>query len=243
MEKELQDTLEDLGLSEKEIKVYVSLVETGESSVNLIAKRSELNRVTVYPILKGLIEKGFVSKFLMDRRSFFNAIDPKQIIEILREKERRVKAILPLLESRKGNIKNLTSIELFKGKKGISSFIEKIYSSGEPELWAYGNGSIIGKTLEYQSLNARNIRLQRKIKLNIISSPAKEEYFKDPRYKSLTKIKFNDSLENIQIYILFGRRTIGILELSKELFGIIIENEEIAHYHKFVFDLLLKTSK
>ena len=69
MENDILEALESLGLSDKEIRVYISLLELGDSPVNKITERSELIRVTVYPILKSLIEKGFVSKYYMERKS------------------------------------------------------------------------------------------------------------------------------------------------------------------------------
>ena len=206
MEKDIDDALDSLGLSDKEKRVYIALLELGESPVNKITEISELNRVTVYPILKNLIKKGFVSKFLMERKTCFKAIPPKQILDLIKEKEDKIKSVLPILEEKAKKIKETTSIELFKGSKGISSFLEKIYSGEDKELWAYGNGKFIDDIIKYQSLNARNLRFRKKIKLNVIVNQVKADYLQDKRYKKLTKVKFNQRLEKINSYFIFGKR-------------------------------------
>lgn len=241
MKEEVKEALESLGLSEKEMRVYTSLLELGDSPVNKITERSELMRVTVYPVLKTLIEKGFVSKYSMDRKSYFKAINPEQILDMIKEKENKVRLALPSLKTMINKIETKTSVELFKGSKGISSFFEKIYSGEDKELWAYGNGDLIEEIIKYQSLHGRKLRINKKIKLNIVVSPVKLEYLKDPSYREFTKIKFNEELKNIGIYIIFSRKIVGIMDLTKEINAILIENEEVAKYHKFIFDRLKKS--
>lgn len=243
MEKDIIEGLESFGLLEKEIKVYVSLLELGESSVNKITERSELNRVTVYPVLKSLIEKGFVSKFHTEGKSHFKAISPKQILDLIKEKELRIKSILPLLEDKTRKIVYTTSVELFRGSKGLYSFIDKLYSGEDKEFYAYGNFDVAKRVAEYQALHGRKLRIEKRIYLKSIVSPLTEDYFKDVKYRKVTELRINPQLKGINIYIIFSKKRTGIIEVTKEISGIIIENEEIAKYHKFVYDLLLKGSK
>lgn len=236
MEEEIRESLESLGLSEKEMKVYLSILELGDSPVNKIVLRSGLIRVTVYPVLKSLIEKGFVSQYSMDKKSFFKAIPPDLLLDKIKEKEDKLKLALPLIKNKIRSINELTSIEQFKGGKGISSFFEKLYSGDDKELWAYGNGKLVDEIIKYQSLHARKLRINKKIKLNIIVNPVETDYLEDSNYKKITNIKFNKKLEEMEIYIIFGKRITGIIDLNKEISAILIENDEIANYHKFIFD-------
>ena len=56
-----EEALKGLNLSDKEINVYLSLLMLGQSSVNNIAKKANLNRISTYDLLKALLERGFVS--------------------------------------------------------------------------------------------------------------------------------------------------------------------------------------
>lgn len=238
MKEEIKESLESFGLSEKEMNVYISLLELGDSPVNRITEKSELLRVTIYPILKSLIEKGFVSRYSMDRKSFFKAINPEQITDKIKEIENKVKIAIPSLKELMNKNREKTEIELFRGKKGVSSFFEKIYSGEDKELWAYGNGKAIDEIIKYQSLHARKLRINKKIKLNIKVNPTDKEYFVDKAYKKITSISFNKKLEQMEIYIIFGKKKAGMIDLKQDITAILIENEEIARYHGFVFDML-----
>jgi len=57
----LEKYLKSIELSDKEIKVYVSALELGESTVIDISKKSRVNRTTIYPVIDSLQEKGLVS--------------------------------------------------------------------------------------------------------------------------------------------------------------------------------------
>ncbi len=246
MEKEIILALESLNLSNKEQEVYVCLLELGEASVREITKKSSLNRVTIYPVLKSLIEKGFVSEFKQDNKTYFKPIEPKQVLDILKEKETLIKTAIPLLNLKKNTQKEFTSVEIFKGSKGISSLFETLYSEENTQLYAYGNIDVAIEGIKYQSLNARNLRKLKKIKLSSIVSQIKEqdkEYIYNPDYKKVTSIWENSSLQGINVYVIFSEKLIGILELTSEITGILIENSEIAKYHKFVFNLLKKDAR
>jgi sugar-specific transcriptional regulator TrmB len=246
MEQNLLTALKAIGLSEKETQAYITLLELGEAPVKDITLKSELNRVTVYPVLKSLMEKGFVSQFSQDRKTFFKAIDPKQILDIIKEKENKIKSVLPLLEARKGSIKSKTSIEIFRGPKGISAFLEKLYSGEEKQFYAYGSIDSAKEGIRYQSLHGRNLRKLKNIKLNAIVNRVREnekEYVMEKTYQKLTDIRMNPALDNMHLYIIFSEKIVGILEITQEPVGILMQNPEIASYHKQIFDMFLKESK
>jgi sugar-specific transcriptional regulator TrmB len=243
MEEKVMMALNAVGLSQKEAIVYTSLVEYGDSPVKKITQVSKLNRVTIYPIIQSLIEKGFVSKFSMNKRTYFRAIKPANIIKLLKEKENKFNSILPILESAKKKMNETTSIEIFNGIKLMSSFLETLYLSGEKEFWAYGNGDEIEKKMINISLNARNMRIINKIKLNTIVNDIRKDYTLNQDYKKITNVRINPQLNKFNIYIIFGKQIVGIQESSNDFIGIIIRNEEIAKYHKAVYDLYEKSSK
>ena len=58
---EIQEILKEIVLSDKEAKVYLSVLELGESTVLPISKKSEYKRTYCYDILSDLVEKNLVS--------------------------------------------------------------------------------------------------------------------------------------------------------------------------------------
>ena len=55
--------LVEIGLNEKEAKVYLASLELGQSAVQGISSRSGVNRATTYFIIEGLTAKGLISSF------------------------------------------------------------------------------------------------------------------------------------------------------------------------------------
>jgi sugar-specific transcriptional regulator TrmB len=59
---DLIQSLKNLGLNEKEAKVYVALLQCPGATAYLIARHSGLKRPTTYVVLEDLIDKGVVTK-------------------------------------------------------------------------------------------------------------------------------------------------------------------------------------
>ena len=97
--------LEKVGLTKGEIKVYLALIELGESSSGAIIIKAKVSRSKVYEVLEKLKEKGLVSEVIKENIKYFQAGNPKVILEYikkkkeeLKEQEEDFKKILPNLE-------------------------------------------------------------------------------------------------------------------------------------------------
>ena len=102
-----EEILRSLGLSDKEIKIYLASLQLGSSLVQNIANFAELNRTSAYDLLKSLEQKGFVSYTIQSGKRLYQATQPNKIIDMLKEREELVKKILPELNTLSGSIGNL----------------------------------------------------------------------------------------------------------------------------------------
>ena len=57
----LEQSLSEIGLSNKEAGVYIALLSLGHGTVSEISRRANINRTTGYDILDSLLSKGLVS--------------------------------------------------------------------------------------------------------------------------------------------------------------------------------------
>ena len=73
--------LEDIGLTNAEIKVYLSLLELGTASAGPIIEKSGLQSSVVHMTLNKLIDKGFVSFVKEGKRNYYQSSNPKHISE------------------------------------------------------------------------------------------------------------------------------------------------------------------
>ncbi len=134
----IEKHLLSIGLSPKEIKVYLSSLELGESSVLDISKKSRINRTTIYPIIDSLTKKGLISLIQKGKKKYFFAESPSKIKSFVESK-------INELESRKSTlpelIKQLSAIEnsrpnkpivrFYEGNEGINSMLEEFLQNSE----------------------------------------------------------------------------------------------------------------
>lgn len=132
--------LRKLGLNEKEVKVYLTGLEMGPSSVQEIAKTAKITRPTVYEIIKKLKEKGLFAETKQKTKKVFIAQSPERILGILRvqkreieEREREFIRIIATLESKYPKEKE--EIKVFKGKEGLRALEEIVSFSSTPEIF------------------------------------------------------------------------------------------------------------
>ncbi len=237
--QELMNTLGELNLSDKEANIYLTLLELGQSSVTRLSHKSKINRITTYHILSSLSNKGLVTSTTKDKIQNFQAVEPKRLIEILKEKQEKIESILPELENLRKSIGKRPSVELFEGTKGISALLDDTLNTKD-EILSYGNYEITKRLLEYQSLHFKKVRISRKIKLRAVINKIEDEFTKNIQWQKLTEVRIFKPLENVSTFVHIYGNKVSILTLKKELIGIVIDNEEVSNMHRFFFDMLWK---
>jgi len=82
----IQETLKHLGLTEKEIQIYLAILQHGHIGATQVAKRTQINRTTVYSVLRELIEKKLITEDLASPVAKFVALSPASLeLQIKRE--------------------------------------------------------------------------------------------------------------------------------------------------------------
>jgi len=79
-EKDITKFLQVLGLSKREIQVYMFLAKSGVQSTSLVAKRLKMERVQAYRTFKKLQEKGFIEATL-ERPTRFTIVPFETLLE------------------------------------------------------------------------------------------------------------------------------------------------------------------
>ena len=99
----IEQILGELGLKDKEAKIYTTLLSLGETTAYDIAKKSGIKRPTVYVVLEELRDKNIVLKKPHPKKQLYVARDPKVFIhESLRgldTKKEQARALLPKLDA------------------------------------------------------------------------------------------------------------------------------------------------
>ena len=83
-----QEKLKEIGLNDKEIKVYMTLLKNGRMIPAALAKLCKISRPSIYNIAKGLVTKGVIAEDLGGKTLYFVPLPLENLRQIV-EKPRR----------------------------------------------------------------------------------------------------------------------------------------------------------
>jgi len=132
--------LKELGLSDAESLIYLTLIETGSTLVGLIIKKTGLHRGTTYQVLQRLKEKGLVSSIIKGKKQYFEPASPERLMDILRAKEESLTEILPLLKKKLEASKEKQEVNVYSGINGIRSVLDRTLEELNPNGSYYDFG-------------------------------------------------------------------------------------------------------
>ena len=111
----IEQTLKEFGLDEKEIAVYLSLLQLGGGSILDIASQSKVKRTTVYEIIKNLKNKNLIYIGYKKSKKLWYPQSSEQIIKIQKDRYEHLKAILPELRAYWSESTVKPKIQYFEG--------------------------------------------------------------------------------------------------------------------------------
>ena len=125
----MDEILRELGLDDREIRIYKNLVAKKKLTAYEMAKITGINRSTAYDCLDRLVRKGFVSSIVINGKKFYQVKNIGKIISSLKEKETLVQALLPEMLRAQGE--NEVSVELLEGSEGQREFFFSLFNLGK----------------------------------------------------------------------------------------------------------------
>jgi len=126
-----EELLREIGLSPNEAKVYEALLHTGEASVQTISIKSKVHRRNVYDSLNKLMEKGLASEVFVKGEKNFKAINPRRLLEIIKEKESKLDKFLPEMQAKYEAIEEKEEAYFYRGVQGFKNYLQDILKTKE----------------------------------------------------------------------------------------------------------------
>ncbi len=240
-DRQLISHIEELGLSNKEARVYVAALIVGPSPVQRIADQSGIKRVTTYVILESLVGLGLVSQSVKGKKTYFIAEEPtnlRRLIEKreveLKEQKQNLQQILPELGSLKMLPKESPSVKFYDSADGIRTAMEAFFDeakrSNADSAYGFSNlDQFYSYFPEYRALGANPQRLRSSIESRMIYASIEGPILKKgdiernrtSRWLPLDKFPvsgdFTVSGDMIIMLTLTGSNPIGITIKSQEL--------------------------
>jgi sugar-specific transcriptional regulator TrmB len=236
-----EEALKEIGLNDKEIKIYLSSLILGQSSVNTISKKAFLNRVTTYDILKSLSQKGFVSYVIKSGVKYFEAVDPSKFLDDLKEKQEKIQSVIPELQEIKKSILENPNIETYEGINGLKSIFNDILKE-DKETWFIGAPKMLDK-LEFYFPHFIKQKRKQRIYSKVITEDCKEMHeYKKKAPKKYINMKFTDKAIRVT-KIIYGNKVAYLTFDKDNSIGILIDNKEIVEQERVLFEVLWKLVK
>lgn len=133
-------TLQELGLSPNEARIYEALLELGESSISNIATHTNIHRRNVYDAINRLVEKGFIVPVIDSKDRRYVPVEPNKFLEVVEDKKTRLQKILPNMQKLFEQKKNSEGIYIYKGIEGNNNVLRDILNTGETVYTIAGKG-------------------------------------------------------------------------------------------------------
>lgn len=241
MDKE--EALKEIGLNDREIKVYLALLRLGTSSVNKIARKAAIIRTTAYDVLKSLVEKGLASYVIKSGVKYYEAALPEKIISILDEKKKKILEVLPELNELRESVSEKPAVEIYEGKEGLKTILEDMLKTKE-NICGYTSMKLM-ELLNFYFPNFITRRTKLKIKTRIIMEKSKEtEDLKKTGPKEFREVKFIENASRFRLgHYIYGNKVAMLIAKKEQPMGILIDNEDLAEQEKAVFEYLWKTAE
>ena len=246
---DLKKSLEYIGFSEKEILVYLALLELGKGTVTEISRKAGINRPTGYHILASLESKELVRVSGKEPKQEYLAESPDQIEKMLQQKIkndeariREAKKIIPELKSIH-NVSDRPKVLFYEGREGLEKVYEDTLNSHE-EIRAYATYDDMQATLPGYFPDYFFRRAKKGIPIRAIFpftkagiDLSKDDVLQKRQTAMIPTDKYYFSPE-INIY-----DNKVMIASWREKLGIIIESAEIADVMKKIYELAWAEAK
>ena len=227
------------GFTLKEAKVYLSILEIGEATMSMIARKSKLERPTVYDVVKDLQQKGLA--FITEKKGmkYVSALSPMVLLDRFKNSFNKAESILPdLLEmAYKSPLK--PRIKFYEGMDGIKEILKE-YSHAEEDVYCFTDYELMPDSLRkfiWDEIIPERIKRKAFLRL-LVPNNAKNlmEKAKDNVRYGEHKIMNFPKDHTISFEILLFEKKTGFLCFSKEEeFGLLIESADIFNTLKSIF--------
>lgn len=237
--------LDVLGISPRDGRVYVALLENGMSSIRKLSDITGINRGSVYESIKALQEIGLASFQQSNINKKYFAEDPSKILTIIDDRKARLdeiraetKQLLPQLQQKSAYLP-YANIKFYEDHEGVTVILrdlldtvqaldDKHYcaiSSKEMRKYLYKN---------FPNFTKQRVRLGINVDVIAIGDGGSADPLANRKW-----LKPAGESEHASYNLIYGNKFAMIaLNNTYDPYGIIIEDAGVANAQRLLFDQL-----
>lgn len=240
--------LEKHGLSAAEAKVYFTLLQTGQTLVGPVIKKTGLHRATTYQVLERLKEKGLVSSVIKEKKQYFEPADPKCLMDLLKKKQEELDSVLGDFKQMYKEHEHKQQISVYTGVKSIHYVLEKMLDElkNGGEYFDFGVSGLLYDTVGRPWYTS--VWSTRKKKFGIRSKVIFDESVKKTHKQLLSdyvgeKRFFPKQFRSMTDTMIYNDTVIMLIWTAKPPIAVLIKNKDNAQSYKNQFKMLWKIAK
>ncbi len=246
----MEHALKECGFSDKEVVVYLALMELGTAVISPVAKKAGINRTTTYDVIEALEKEGLVSRVVGTKKDTYRVESPEKLPLILEARLRAMNQKLMRAKTLVGELRLLASrqpskprVTLYDGSDGIKSLYNETLLSSE-DIRSFSSAESL-ESFDKKFLHSYYEHRADKgigIKAIINDSPSAHSYTKEnAKLKREIRIVPKHAMDiRPEVYVYDSK--LAIFSLT-EKFGVLIESADIANAIKKLYDLAWMKAK
>lgn len=253
--QQILDYLQQLGFSDIEAKLYLSLLESGPMSVKDLSESVDVKRTTAYFHIDTLIEKGLIIRVVRGTRKQVAAVQPENALHALVQQrlvnaecvKKELPTMLRDIDKTYAGLKSSDTFEVkhYKSISGIRSIYDDLFKS--EDLCSYinlvGSGSLFTDNIGLlDEAFAKNPKLQLRELIDDSPISRYETGINLSRHKGRYFRKFMPSelkLTSEDTHIYDGK--VAIVHFVGKVSGLVLKNSDYYNNAKAMFEYFWKT--
>jgi sugar-specific transcriptional regulator TrmB len=241
----IQKFLQEIGLQQKEVDIYLALLAVDSASALEISKKTNVKRTSVYPVIEGLIKKGLVSEVAVGKKNEYQAEPPERLQTYIENERTRLNEqaqllteIVPRLKSISRDSGERPIIKYYDGREGIIDSIKEYLQDADQggDMYLVYPKDLLDNTFtEAEVKKAKIDRLSKKITAHSIYTYSKGDI---PNDENSDRIRLLNTKEfPILCDLGVHKDRVRIHTLGKKLSAIYIKNADFAETLKTLIKL------
>lgn len=233
--------LKTLGFSESEATIYLTSLEMGPASVQDIAKRAKVSRVTTYAVIETMAERGLMSSVEKGKKRLYVAESPERLISFVSKRVKEMETTLKEVEGALNELKLIQRgekpvVKMFEGLEGMNAVYDDILQSKPKAVDEFANMD------DFRKLHPREQREGFMKEMERLKPKSRALYITStpiPNIASLNleAISIPSSIKFSGGVLVYGDR-VTLSSFKGKLISVIIESSEIAQTVRSMFDYI-----
>lgn len=231
--------LRNLGLSEREGRIYLALLEHGSTTIAGIARSSGLHRPIIYRVLPALQERGLVSVSPKGKQRRYVAESPEKLKALVDNLSASFVAALPDLQRAYATSCTRPIVKFLEGRKGLQAVYGDLVRSCRrgDVYYRYSSRRATTNWQRYFPPQYLAERDTKQLQRFVISSAKLDRTLERDMNRAVKVVPPQYGLFEYDVVQLIYANKVAFMDYNTET-ALIIENPAIAEFQKKIFKLL-----